>query len=263
MELTVRGVHLAYPDRPAVSGVDLTARPGQVVAIVGPNGCGKSTLLRGIARLHRPSLGTITVGGADIWRLRPRSAAQRVALLPQSPQSPEGLTVAGLVRYGRHPHQGLFRQWSPEDARIAEQALTVAGVADLADRRVDELSGGQRQRCWLAMVVAQQAPVLLLDEPTSALDLGHQVQVLQLIRDLADAGHSIVTVLHDLSAAARWADVIVAMHTGAVVAAGPPRDVINADLVRSLYGIDADVLAAPQDGAPVIVPATGSIQRRR
>ncbi|HYN95906.1 MAG TPA: ABC transporter ATP-binding protein [Pilimelia sp.] len=255
--VVVEDLRVAYGDRVAVDGVRLSVPAGRVVAIVGPNGCGKSTLLRAVARLHRPAAGRVTVGGDDVWRLRPRAAARRLALLPQAPQAPEGITVAGLVRYGRHPHQGLFRQWSDADAAAAARALAATGVADLADRRLDRLSGGQRQRCWLAMTVAQDTPVMLLDEPTSALDLGHQVEVLRLVRELAAGGRTVLVVLHDLSAAARYADTIVAMRAGRVVACGPPAQVVDAALVRRLYDIDADILAAPGDGAPVIVPAAG------
>lgn len=263
VELVVEGLKAGYPAGPtgktgpahlAVRGVDLTVPAGQVVAIVGPNGCGKSTLLRAIARLHQPHAGTVSVGGDDIWRLRQRQAAHRVSLLPQAPQAPEAVTVAGLVRYGRHPHQGLFRQWSREDERAVRAALTATGVASLADRRLDHLSGGQRQRCWLAMVLAQETPVVLLDEPTSALDLGHAVEVLELVREVATAGRTVVMVLHDLTSAARYADVIVAMCDGEVVAHGPSREVVDAALVQRLYGVPADVLAAPGDGSPVVVP---------
>ncbi|MER7846317.1 ABC transporter ATP-binding protein [Kitasatospora sp. NPDC096077] len=255
MELTVQGVTAGYrPGRPVLDGIDLTVPAGQVVAVVGPNGCGKSTLLRAVARLHRPDRGRILVGGEDVWRLGPRRAAHRVALLPQSPQAPEAVTVAGLVRYGRHPHQGLFRQWSAEDERRTADALRATGVDALADRRLDQLSGGQRQRCWLAMVLAQDTPVVLLDEPTSALDLGHAVEVLELVRAVAAGGRTVLMVLHDLAAAARYADLLVALRDGAVVACGPPREVVDAPLVRALYDIDSHVLAAPDDGAPVIVP---------
>ncbi|MFE2410732.1 ABC transporter ATP-binding protein [Kitasatospora sp. NPDC059408] len=255
MELTVQGLTAGYgPGRPVLDGVDLAVPAGRVVAVVGPNGCGKSTLLRAVARLHRPDAGRVLVGGEDVWRLRPRRAAHRVALLPQSPQAPEAVTVAGLVRYGRHPHQGLFRQWSAEDERRTVHALRATGVEALADRRLDRLSGGQRQRCWLAMVLAQDAPVVLLDEPTSALDLGHAVEVLELVREVAAGGRTVVMVLHDLAAAARYADLLVALRDGAVVAGGPPREVVDPDLVRALYDVDTDVLPAPADGAPVIVP---------
>jgi iron complex transport system ATP-binding protein len=253
--LVVHHLSASYRDTEAVADVDLDLTSGQVAAIVGPNGCGKSTLLRAIARLHRPDAGRVLVGGADIWRLRPRQAARRVALLPQSPQAPEAITVAGLVRYGRHPHQGLLRQWSRADEAALAEALRTTDTLELAHRRIDQLSGGQRQRCWLATVLAQQTPVLLLDEPTSALDLGHQVEVLRLVRELADAGRTVVMVLHELTSAARYADVVVAMRAGRVIATGPPREVVTADLVADLYGVTAHVLRAPDDGVPVVVPA--------
>ncbi|MEU0936485.1 ABC transporter ATP-binding protein [Embleya sp. NPDC005971] len=254
MELLVEDLHAGYPGHRAVSGVDLSVAAGSVVAIVGPNGCGKSTLLRSIARLHKPDSGRVSVGGDDIWRLKPRQAAHRVGLLPQNPTAPEAVTAAGLVRYGRHPHQGLFRQWSRADERVCRDALTATGVLDLADRRLDRLSGGQRQRCWVAMVIAQEAPVLLLDEPTSALDLGHAVEVLGLVRRVAAGGRTVVMVLHDLASAARYADVLVAMRAGEVIASGPPKEVVDAELVRALYDVDADILRAPGDDTPVVVP---------
>ncbi|MFD9883243.1 ABC transporter ATP-binding protein [Streptomyces alboflavus] len=254
MELRVERVTAGYAGRTVVDQVDLTIGSGQVVAVVGPNGCGKSTLLRTMARLHAPDAGQVLAGGADVWRLRQREAAHRIALLPQSPQAPEAVTVAGLVRYGRHPHQGLFRQWSREDEQAVTKALDATGTTPLAERRLDELSGGQRQRCWLAMVLAQETPVVLLDEPTSALDIGHAVEVLDLVRDIAAGGRTVVMVVHDLAAAARYADTVVAMRDGRVVASGPPRETIDADLVRELYGIDTEILFAPSDGAPVVVP---------
>ncbi|MFB9904878.1 ABC transporter ATP-binding protein [Allokutzneria oryzae] len=255
MTLAVEGLRVSYPGHVAVDGVDLQVGAGQVVAVVGPNGCGKSTLLRSVARLHRPDSGRVLAAGADVWRLRPRQAAHRIALLPQSPLAPEAVTVTGLVRYGRHPHQGLFRQWSREDERVVRESMAATGVLGLADRRLDQLSGGQRQRAWVAMVLAQESPVLLLDEPTSALDLGHQVEVLNLVRTVADAGRTVVMVLHDLLSAARYADLLVAMRDGRIVAAGPPREVVNAGLVRELYDVEADILEAPSDGTPVVVTA--------
>lgn len=239
---------------PVLHNVNLTIEPGQVTVIAGPNGCGKSTLLRCMARLHRPQSGTISIDASDIWTLRGRDTARRIALLPQAPVAPEGITVAALVRYGRHPHQGLFGQWSQQDERAVANALKETGTADLAGRRLDELSGGQRQRCWLAMALAQETPLLLLDEPTSMLDLGHQVDVLELVRTLARAGRSIVMVLHDLGAAARYADTLVAMQAGRIVANGAPRKIVTPALVRQLYGIDADIINASGDGAPVVVP---------
>lgn len=259
MNVAAEGLQVGYPGHVAVDDVDLTVASGQVAAIVGPNGCGKSTLLRAVARLHRPAAGRVLIGDADVWRLRPRQAAQRVTLLPQSPQAPEAITVAGLVAFGRHPHQGLFRQWSRADERATDAALADTGITELTGRRIDHLSGGQRQRAWLAMVLAQQAPVMLLDEPTSMLDLGHQVDVLRLVRSVATTGRTVVMVLHDLASAARYADVLIAMRDGRIVAAGEPRHIVDRKLVRTLYDIDAEILRAPGDGAPVVVPtATAS-----
>jgi iron complex transport system ATP-binding protein len=254
VELRIEGLSASYPGVAAVESVDLTVAPSTVVAVVGPNGCGKSTLLRCMARLHRPDSGSVTVGDASVWDLKPRDAARRVALLPQTPVAPEAITVAGLVGYGRHPHQGLFRQWSAADAAATQNALRDTGIEELATRRLETLSGGQRQRAWLAMVLAQDTPIVLLDEPTSALDLGHAVEVLGLIRSVAAAGRSVVMVLHDLAAAARYADVVVAMHGGRLVGCGDPREVVTTPLVHRLYGIEADILAAPSDGTPVVVP---------
>ncbi|SDJ52605.1 ABC transporter ATP-binding protein [Streptomyces indicus] len=254
MQITTERLSAGYPGHPVVQNVDLDVPSGQVVAVVGPNGCGKSTLLRTVARLHRPAEGRVRIGGEDVWQLSRRRAAHLIALLPQSPQAPEAVTVEGLVRYGRHPHQGLFRQWSREDEAAVRDALAATGTTALAGRRLDQLSGGQRQRCWLAMVLAQQTPVVLLDEPTSALDLGHAVEVLELVREVAAAGRTVMMVLHDLAGAARYADTIVAMHAGHVVAHGPAHEVVTAELVERLYGIEADILAAPGDGAPVVIP---------
>ncbi|WP_147133557.1 ABC transporter ATP-binding protein [Stackebrandtia albiflava] len=257
MELHIDRITASHPGVTAVDDVTLTVPSGTVTSVVGPNGCGKSTLLRTLARLHRPDSGTVTAGGADVWRLRPREAAHRIALLPQHPIVPEAMTVSGLVAHGRHPHQGLFRQWSVADARAAEAAMSATGVTALADRRLETLSGGQRQRCWLAMALAQDTPVILLDEPTSALDLGHAVEVLRLIRQVAAEGRTVVMVLHDLAAAARYSDTLVAMRDGRVVATGAPRETVTTELVAALYDVEADVLAAPGDGAPVVVPRAG------
>ncbi|WP_370622961.1 ABC transporter ATP-binding protein [Streptomyces tsukubensis] len=252
--LEVRGLSAGYPGRPVVTDAEFTVPAGHVGAIVGPNGCGKSTLLRAVARLHRPQSGTVHADGADIWQLGQKAASRRVALLPQSPRAPEAITVVGLVRYGRHPHQGLLRQWSREDEQAVRDALEATGTTDLATQRLDRLSGGQRQRCWLAMVLAQHTSVVLLDEPTSALDMGHVVDVLELVREVAATGRTVVMVQHDLTAAARCADTVIAMKDGRVVARGAPRDTVDEALVKELYGLDADVLPAPGDGSPVVVP---------
>ena len=253
-DLATEALDLGYDGTRVVHALDLRLPPGQVTAIVGPNGCGKSTLLGALARVHEAQGGAVLLDGRDLATLRPRDAARRIGLLPQTAAAPDGLTVRDLVRYGRHPHQGLLRQWSPEDAAAVQRALAAADLLDLADRPLDQLSGGQRQRAWIAMVVAQQTAVVLLDEPTSALDLGHQLEVLELVHDLAAQGRTVVLVLHDLSTACRHADHLVAMRDGRVVAEGPPAEVVTAGLVRELYGVEAAVLRDPTSGTPVVCP---------
>ncbi|WP_148252932.1 ABC transporter ATP-binding protein [Aidingimonas lacisalsi] len=240
---------LAYQRTSVIEGLDLVLPAGRVTAIVGPNGCGKSTLLAGLARLHSPSGGCVLLDGDDIQRLPSRTLARRLALLPQQAQAPEGLTVAELIRFGRQPHQGWLRQWSADDQQVVHDALRAAGLQALADRPLDTLSGGQRQRAWIAMTIAQQTSLLLLDEPTSALDLGHQIEVFELIRHLADTGRSIVTVLHDLPSACRYADHLIAMLDGRIVASGEPSTVVTPALVRQLYGVECRLLPDPDTGS--------------
>jgi iron complex transport system ATP-binding protein len=253
-DLRTAGLSLGYGETRVVHELDVALPAGQVTAVVGPNGCGKSTLLGALARLHAPKAGAVLLDGRALAALRPREAARRIGLLPQDADAPDGLTVRDLVRYGRHPHQGLLRQWSAEDAEAVSQALAAADLLELADRPLDTLSGGQRQRAWIAMVVAQETDVVLLDEPTSALDLGHQLEVLELVHDLARAGRTVVLVLHELSTACRYADHLVAMLDGRVVAEGAPADVVTPELVRDLYGVEAVVMTDPVAGTPVVCP---------
>ncbi|MFE9644429.1 ABC transporter ATP-binding protein [Streptomyces sp. NPDC006365] len=245
---------LAHGEAIAVDTVRLAPPPGRLTAVVGPNGCGKSTLLAGLSRQHRPAGGTVLLDGRDLARLPTREAARRIGLLPQSAQAPDGLTVTDLVRFGRQPHQGLLRQWSPQDQQAVERALTATGMTALADRPLETLSGGQRQRAWIALTVAQETAVLLLDEPTSALDLGHQLEVFELLRELAAAGRTVVVVVHDLILACRYADHLVAMKDARVVAEGAPHEVVTPDLIRRLYGVEAGVLRDPDTDCPLVVP---------
>lgn len=241
-------------DRQVVEALDLRIPAGEVTAIVGANGCGKSTVLRALARLLAPQSGTVLLDGQDVHRLPTREVARRLGLLPQGPVAPDGLTVADLVRRGRSPHTTVFRQWSVQDQRAVESALATTGLSELADEQVDSLSGGQRQRAWLAMTVAQDTPLLLLDEPTTYLDLAHQLDVLELVRDLHRGGRTVVMVLHDVNQAARYADHLVAMRRGQVVAAGPPAEVLTPALVAEVFGVRCRVLVDPDSTTPLIVP---------
>ncbi|GIU86978.1 MAG: cobalamin/Fe3+-siderophore ABC transporter ATP-binding protein [Acidimicrobiia bacterium] len=248
-------LRLAYDDRVVVEDLSVAIPTGRLSVIVGPNACGKSTLLRALARLLAPRHGAVLLDGDEIRRLPTREVARRLGMLPQQPVAPDGIVVADLVARGRHPHQRWFRQWSTADARAVERALVVTGTADLADRPVDELSGGQRQRVWIAMALAQDTPILLLDEPTTFLDLAHQVDVLDLLRELnVRDGRTIVCVLHDLNLACRYADHLVAMRAGAVVAEGRPGDVVTEATVEHVFGLAAKVVTDPVAGTPMVVP---------
>ncbi len=251
-DMATQGLSLAYGSVAVIEDLDLQLPAGQVTAIVGPNGCGKSTLLAGLSRLLKPRGGTVLLNGTDIRHQPTRQLAKRLALLPQQPHAPEALTVAELVRFGRHPHQSWLRQWSLEDKRIVDEALDMTGLTPLAQRPVDALSGGQRQRAWIAMAIAQQTATLLLDEPTSALDLGHQVEVYELIQSLAASGKTIVMVIHDLVSACRYADHLIAMHQGHVIAEGLPGETVTPELVRRLYGVECSLITDPATGAPLL-----------
>ena len=254
--LQARGLRLGYGDRPVLDGLDLVVPDGSFTVLVGPNACGKSTLLRGLARMLRPRAGSVLLDGAEVSSLPAKEVARRLGLRPQGPTAPEGMTVVDLVGRGRYPHQGLLGRWSAADEAAVAEAMAVTGTADLAGRDVEELSGGQRQRVWLAMALAQQTPLLLLDEPTTYLDIAHQVEVMDLLADLHDAGgRTLVAVLHDLNHAARYATHLVAMREGAVVAQGPPAEVVTAELVEAVFGLRCRVVPDPETGTPLVVPA--------
>ncbi len=253
--LEATALTLGYRDRTVVDGLDLTVPPGRITAVVGANACGKSTLLRSMSRLLAPRGGQVLLDGREVHRTPAKELARTLGLLPQSPLAPEGITVADLVGRGRHPHQRVLSRWSREDDRAVAAALEATGTVELAERPVDELSGGQRQRVWIAMVLAQETDLLLLDEPTTFLDVSHQVEVLDLLTDLnRDRGTTIVMVLHDLNLAARYADHLVAMAGGRVLAAGDPSDVLTPETVQAVFGLESVVIPDPTSGAPLVLP---------
>lgn len=252
--LRTEALTLAHGRTPVVRELDIELPPRRVTAIVGPNGCGKSTLLGGLARLLEPRGGSVLLDGRALSSVSTREVARVIGLLPQSATAPDGLTVRDLVRYGRRPHQGLLRQWSRADAEAVEAALDAADLHELADRPLETLSGGQRQRAWIAMAVAQDTDILMLDEPTSALDIGHQLEVLEMVRSLAARGRTVVLVLHDLTTACRYADHMLAMLDGRVVAQGAPAEIMTSALVRTLYGVESTILTDPVHGTPVVCP---------
>lgn len=253
--LRAEGLRLGYGPRIICEDLSVSIPDARFTAIVGPNGCGKSTLLRSLCRLMPPLAGRVTLDGKDIHRVPTRQLAQQMGLLPQSSQAPAGITVADLVARGRYPHQGLFRQWSDEDAVAVSRAMAATGVADLAESEVDQLSGGQRQRVWVAMVLAQQTPLLLLDEPTTFLDIAHQIDLLELFRALnRTASHTLIAVLHDLNQACRYADHLIVLADGQIVAEGDPSTLMTVDLVSEVFGLDSVIIEDPVSHTPLMIP---------
>ncbi|KHS51753.1 ABC transporter ATP-binding protein [Brevibacterium linens] len=252
--LIAENLDLAYDQRQIVSDLDVSIPDGKFSIIVGPNACGKSTLLRALARLLPPAKGTVLLDGNNIEKMKTKKIAQRLGLLPQSSIAPDGITVAELVSRGRHPHQSFLRQWTDADEAAVLSALRATNTEELSSRLVDELSGGQRQRVWVAMVLAQETSLLLLDEPTTFLDVAYQIELLDLFSQLNhEYGHTLVAVLHDLNQACRYADEIIAMKNGSIVAQGAPETIITSELVNEVFGIDCTVIDDPVTGAPMIV----------
>jgi iron complex transport system ATP-binding protein len=246
---------LGYPRSTVVHGVSVELRAGRVTALVGPNGSGKSTVLRSLARLHGLTEGSVHVEGRDAAPLSARDFARRVTLLSQERPHPAGLDVRDVVAFGRHPHRARFSGLGPDDHVAIDRALAITGLGSMAERSVDQLSGGELQRVWLATCLAQQTGVLLLDEPTNHLDLRYQVEVLDLVRDLADEhGTALGVVLHDLDHAAAVADVVVLLHQGRVRTAGPPSEVLRGDLLSEVYGLTVRCRTDPETGVVRVEP---------
>ncbi|WP_100961878.1 ABC transporter ATP-binding protein [Bosea sp. FBZP-16] len=245
---------LRYEARTISTGLSLSIADGSFTVIVGPNACGKSTLLRALSRLLTPAAGQVVLDGRQISERPAKEVARRLGLLPQSAIAPDGITVADLVARGRYPHQSFLRQWSKADEAAVAAAMRATHVDTLSTRPVDELSGGQRQRVWIALVLAQETPILLLDEPTTFLDIAHQIELLDLLAELNAQGRTVVAVLHDLNQACRYASHLVAMKDGAIVAEGPPAGIVTAALIEEVFGLPCIVIPDPIAKTPLVVP---------
>lgn len=250
-----KGVSLAYGRHRIVDNLDIAIPERRFTALIGPNGSGKSTVLRSCAALMKPSSGALLLDGRDMTEMSTREIARKVGVLLQGPVAPEGLTVADLVRQGRYPHQNLFGRWSVDDQQACDEALMLTGTTDLSDRMLDSLSGGQRQRVWIAMALAQEGEALLLDEPTTYLDIEHQIELMNLIKMLVDKhGKTVVAVLHDINQAARFAEHIIILKEGRMVAAGKPDAVISAKTIFDVFNVKTMVIYDPVAGTPLCVP---------
>lgn len=246
---------ISYDDKIIVDNLNISIPIGKVTALVGANGSGKSTILKTLARLLQPKNGHVLLDGKHIHRYSTKEIAKKLAILPQNPIAPDGLTVSELVAYGRYPHQKSFSTHSKEDFQIIHWAIEATGLTAFEERPVDELSGGQRQRAWIALALAQKTPLLLLDEPTTFLDMGHQLDVLKLIRRLnEEQQRTIIMVVHDLNHATRFADHIICIKNGEVRAEGNPIDVVTEHMLKEVFQIEASILIEPKTGLPVCIP---------
>mgnify|MGYP006172054633 FL=1 len=253
-QLRAHNLSFAYQAKRVLQDVSFELPKGKLIGIVGPNGSGKSTLLKLLARQLPLQGGQVELNGIPLQRYGMKALARELAFLPQRPVMAEGIRVEQLVQYGRHPHQGWFNQWSAEDALQVARARDAMQLQDIWQQVASSLSGGQAQRAWLGMILAQNTDLVLLDEPTSALDIGHQAEVMEAVLNIVGEGRTVLIVIHDLGVAARYCDEIIALDNGRIAAMGPAREVINKTLIDQLYDTDVDILAAPDDGAPVVVP---------
>ncbi|WP_078555020.1 ABC transporter ATP-binding protein [Bacillus alkalicellulosilyticus] len=253
--IATQSLSLGYSQNLIIENLSINIPKGKITVFVGSNGCGKSTLLRSMARLLKPKTGDILLERTDMATIATKKLAKTLAILPQSPTAPEGLTVYQLVKQGRYPHQTWLKQWSKEDEKKVQDALEKTRLLDLKDQPVEELSGGQRQRAWIAMTLAQDTDIILLDEPTTYLDMTHQVEILDLLFELNEReNRTIVMVLHDINLACRYAHHLVAMKCGEIFAQGPPEQVITPETVQAVFEMECQITHDPIFGTPLCIP---------
>ncbi len=253
--LAAQDLRVGYTERPVISDLSIEIVKGQITALVGPNGSGKSTLLKTLARLLKPTGGAVLLDGKALHTLSTAQIAQQMAILPQGPNAPHGLTVRELVEQGRYPHVGALRMLKQQDHQAIQQALELTHMIDFAHRPLANLSGGERQRAWIALTLAQDTPILLLDEPTTFLDIGHQLEILELVHHLnLEHKMTLVLVLHDLNQAAHYAHRMVVLNRGRIVADGAPNTVLTPELLATVFGVRVNIITDPASGTPICLP---------
>lgn len=252
--LVASGLHFAYRDKKTVlKGIGLTAAPGRLTCILGPNGSGKTTLLRCLLGWLKPSAGRIDLEGRSIKKYSPKAMARKLAYVPQIPASAFAFPVRELVLMGRFAHAGAMGLAGEQDVQVAGLAMEMTGTLGFAARTLEELSGGEAQCVMIARALAQQPSVMLLDEPTSHLDIRNQLNIYRLMQRLAHEWQmAVVCVSHDVNLAGRFADELVLMRDGALIASGPPKEVIRRDVLQRAYEVDIELLLAEGQTAPIV-----------
>ncbi|MBC1398240.1 ABC transporter ATP-binding protein [Listeria fleischmannii] len=253
--LYTEDLQIAYDKRIIVDSLNISIPQGKITALVGANGSGKSTILKTMSRLLKPSKGHVILDGKKIHQVSTKQIAKELAILPQNPTAPGGLTVTELISYGRSPHQSGFKVGNKEDQDMINWALKMTNLEEFKDRPIENLSGGQRQRAWIAMALAQDTSILFLDEPTTFLDMTHQLDVMNILKQLNETeNRTIVIVVHDLNHASRYAEHMIAIKNGQVRASGAPKDVMTCEILEDVFNIKADILIDPRSGVPLCLP---------
>ncbi|GIP07232.1 iron-dicitrate ABC transporter ATP-binding protein [Paenibacillus lautus] len=254
IRLSTDRISVGYGENLILNRLNVDIPDKRITTIIGPNGCGKSTLLKAVTRIIPYQSGAAILDGEEIAKMNTKLLAKKLAILPQTPEGPGGLTVGELVSYGRYPHQRGFGRLTKQDMDVIDWALEVTGTQDYKYRSVDALSGGQRQRVWIAMALAQETEMIFLDEPTTYLDMAHQLEILELLERLnIEQERTIVMVLHDLNQAARFADYIIAMKDGDIIQAGDPEAVISHEVLKKVFHIDAEIGRDPRTAKPICI----------
>ncbi|WDV48126.1 ABC transporter ATP-binding protein [Clostridiaceae bacterium M8S5] len=255
--IKTQNLSLGYINTTIIDKIDMKIPKGKITVIIGPNGCGKSTVLKALGRILKPKNGVVYLDGIDIKKLSTSEIARKMAILPQSPNAPSGLTVRELVSFGRFPHKRGFGKMSKEDNEAVSWALDVTRLTELETKEVDTLSGGQRQRAWISMAIAQKTDIILLDEPTTYLDMSYQLEILELLYRLnKEKGYTIAMVLHDINLAARHADYMIAIRDGKIICRGTPEDVMKKEVLRDTFQINAQIIQDKISGRPTCVSYT-------
>lgn len=254
VRLYTENVQIGYEEKLIIKNMDIQFKNNEITTIIGPNGCGKSTLLKAITRIIPHSSGSIVLDGQSIYKENTKKIAQKMAILPQTHDNVSGLTVLELVSYGRFPYQKGFGKLNNKDYDVINWALSVTNTTEFKNRNVDSLSGGQRQRVWIAMALAQETEIIFLDEPTTYLDLAHQLEVLELLKSLNELqNRTIIMVLHDLNHAARFSHNLIALKDGVLIKAGSSEEVMNKEILRKVFNIDAEIGVDPRTGKPLCI----------